>query len=430
MPSTDRPLRRLAATLFGRQARLRWAHLVLGGALVMPFFLLAEVLGDIALERRGQTVGYTLVADILSFLAALPLAAATAALVPAVRVLEGSAARVLLGGRFADMPTGDPHAPGARGRTTVWFTLHLGLGGLMSGTTLAAPPFAAVEIASPLLSRARRDSLPWVRDIPSAWGPAVGLALLVLVVVGNFASGRLLARCAPSLLGPGQAEALADQLAEAEQRALRLGERSRIARELHDSVGHALSVVTLQAGAAGRVLERDPAFVRQALAAIEESARGALEELDQVLGLLRDESADRLTRPDLGRLDQLLHSARAVGTEVRLRISGDPAALPPEVSREAYRIVQEGLTNSLRHGGRVPVALELRVGADELAVELANPATTPQPRRPGGGRGLPGIRERVAALGGTVSAGREGDQWRLLVLLPLRPPSPLPGREP
>ena len=421
-----------AALLFGRQARLRWAHLVLGGALAMPYFLLTLVLGDFIAEGPGRTAAANLPAEILCFLASLPLAAITGALVPAVRVLEGSAARVLLGGPFADMPTGDPHAAGARGRTAAWFTLHLGLGGLMSGLTLAAPPFAFAEIISPVLSAERRNSFPWLGDIPADWGPAVGVALLAVVVFGNFGAGQVLARCVAGLLGPTPAEALADQLAESEQRALRLGERNRIARELHDSVGHALSVVTLQAGAAGRVLDRDPDFVRQALTAIEESARGALEELDQVLGLLRDESAERpsrLPRPDLGRLDQLLSSARAVGTEVAVDVTGELAGLPPEVSCEAYRIVQEGLTNSLRHGGRVPVLLELRAGEGELEVEMVNPATTPQPRSPGGGRGLPGIRERVAALGGTVTAGREGDQWRLLVRLPLRPRRPsAPGK--
>lgn len=105
--------------------------------------------------------------------------------------------------------------------------------------------------------------------------------LLALIVV----AGALLSRAAPWFLGPSAAE----RIAAMESEAVKLAERNRLARELHDSVGHALSVVTLQAGAAGRVLDSDPAFAREALGAIEESARAALEDLDHVLGLLRDD---------------------------------------------------------------------------------------------------------------------------------------------
>ncbi|MEZ0070015.1 signal transduction histidine kinase [Streptacidiphilus sp. MAP12-20] len=411
----------LAAPVLGRQTLLRWAHLVLGGALAMPYFMLADVAAGIGL--RAQATGETgLVNQILAFFASLALAAASAALIPAVRVIEGSAARALLGGAFASMSTGRATAPGARARGAAWYTLHLGLGGLVSGATLAAPPFAAVVLADPLLGERRRSTLPWVRDVPVWWGPPLGLAVLLALGLAAAGSGRLLARCAPRLLGPSPAEALADRLAESEQRATRLAHRNRIARELHDSVGHALSVVTLQAGAASRVLTTDPDFARRALEAVEESARGALEELDQVLGLLREEATDRPPRrpvPDLGQLDQLLASTRAAGTEVHAEVAGDPALLPPTVSREAYRIVQEGLTNALRHGGKVPVRIVIGIGPDELEMEMTNPLSAPQPRRPGGGRGLTGLQERAAVLGGAVAAAREGDCWRLHLRLPL-----------
>ncbi|MEZ0094060.1 sensor histidine kinase [Streptacidiphilus sp. EB129] len=424
-------LRRLAASLWGRQVRLRWVHLILGGALAMPFLMLTLVVAGIATRGRATA---TLPVALLSFLAALPIAAAVAAAVPAVRVIEGNAARVLLGGPFARLRTGRATAPGARARSAAWFALHLGIGGLLSGLTLAGIPFAAVELAAPLLTPASRSTLDFVRDIPAGLGPVTALALVAAVLLGGAGSGGLLARCAPRLLGPSPAETQADELAErlaaAEDEAARLGERNRIARELHDSVGHALSVVTLQAGAAARVLDRDPEFVRRALEAMEQSARGALEELDQVLGVLREGigGASRAPLPDLTRLPELLAAARAAGTDVRAEPLPDAdrvAALPGAVSRAAYRILQEGLTNALRHGGPGPVELRLRLADGEGGLELWMSNTLAAVRRPGrssGGNGLPGMSERAAALGGTAGAGPDGEgRWLLAVRLPLPP---------
>ncbi len=482
-------LRRLAVSLWGRQARRRWAYLVLGGALVMPYLMATLVVAGLVVRSEARITAVVAV-QVLSFVAALPIAAATAAAVPAVRVLEGNAARVLLGGPFAHLPTGRATAPGARARSAAWFALHLGVGGLISGLSLAVPPFAAVALVAPMLTEGGRSQLAWVRNLPPWWGPPLGLALFAALVLAVAGSGRLLAHYAPRLLGPTPAEALADRLGErlaaAERRAARLGERNRIARELHDSVGHALSVVTLQAGAAGRVLDRDPQFARRALDAIEQSARGALEELDQVLGLLRDrdgehesgryrdgerygdgehegerygdgerydnsghngersltDPAHRAPQPDLTRLGDLLEAARAAGADLRtehLAPIARLAELPATHSRAAYRIVQEGLTNALRHGGPGPVHLALQLSSSkrELTITMSNPRTTAhRPRRTGGGHGLPGITERATALGGTAVCGPDGDgHWSLDVRLPLRPGTaptltPAPRRTP
>lgn len=235
---------------------------------------------------------------------------------------------------------------------------------------------------------------------------------------------------APVLLGP----TAADRLAAAEERAADLAVRNRLARELHDAVGHALSAVTLQAVAARRMLERDPEFVREALAAIEDTTRRTVGELDAVLGLLRDGDParpDAAPAPTLGAdLDGLLARTRAAGTTITAHQDpgpgGDWTGLPAIASREAYRIVQEGLSNALRHGtGPVDLRIRVRAGHEsghrELEIIMTNAPAAPgqgEPRTTGG-RGLTGSAERAALLGGSVEAGPYEDQWRLRAVLPL-----------
>lgn len=209
--------------------------------------------------------------------------------------------------------------------------------------------------------------------------PPLGLAGLLALNCCAAGAGALLARWAPRLLGPTPA----DRLAAAEQRAAELAVRNRLARELHDSVGHALSAVTLQASAARRVFDSDPAFVREALAAIEETTWRTVGELDSVLGLLRqgDDEAAGGAGPGLTGLDGLLSRT---GVKVSYTAAGDLAAVPELVSREAYRIVQEGLSNALRHGGAAPVALRIAVDGEEVEIVMENPMPgTAQVVRPG-----------------------------------------------
>ncbi len=423
-------IRRTAASLVGRRARLRWVYLILGGAVLMPYFFLALLLTQ-WLGSRSSLSNTSLLLQFAAFGCALPLVAATA-FFPAVRTLEIAAARVLLGGPVADLTPGPATSASTRYRSALWYVLHLATGGIISGMTLAVPPFAVYLAVLPFLSGQPdvADGL-WFTEPYDVLAPFAGVAMLAALVAVAAGCGALLARLAPVLLGPSPA----DRLAALERRAAGLAERNRLARELHDSVGHALSVVTLQASAAGRVMDRDPEFVRRALAAIEESTRTALDDLDHVLGLLREDRADApsSTAPQatLIHLDRLLDRARDTGVEVHAAVTGDPVRLPPVVSREAYRIVQEGLTNALRHAGAVPVQLRIDVRPDLLVLELTNPVRPDghgdevdqvgpaDPRRSSGGRGLPGIAERVAILGGRAHTGVVDGQWRILVEVPL-----------
>jgi len=216
--------------------------------------------------------------------------------------------------------------------------------------------------------------------------------------------------------------AAAERLATQQARTERLLERTRLAAELHDSIGHALTVTLLQAGAAREVADRDPAFVAGALAAIQDSARHAAVDLERVLGLLR-ETAQPPAAPTLVDLDRLVQSAEAAGARVDVQVSGPVADLPPVLSREGYRILQEALTNALRHAGPVPVQLHVDVGAESLTLGVRNPTPAALPATAGTGSGVRGLRERAAVLGGTAEAGRVEEGWRVAVRLPLARPA-------
>ncbi|MFI8933074.1 sensor histidine kinase [Streptomyces sp. NPDC053474] len=424
-------MRRLGSALFGRRARRRWIHLVLGGAVAMPYVFVGSILSG-PLFGDDRFFG-SFAAQLLAFALGLPLAAITA-LFPLTRPMSVAAVRALCAVPDEALADGPPRTRQERGRTVLWFTLHLGLGGIISGMTLALVPFATFLLVLPVFV-GLRDSwlgLPDALHVPWTLGlaPVVG-ALSLLALAGCAAGcGVLLARWAPLLLGPTPA----DRLAAAEQRAADLAVRNRLARELHDSVGHALSAVTLQASAARRVLDHDPEFVREALAAIEDTTRRTVGELDAVLGVLRegDQRASTAPAPTLAAdLDGLLRRTRAGGLRVKAAVDLGPGgadALPPMVSREAYRIVQEALSNALKHGG-ADTAVTLRITRDDTGLDLSaeNPLPSAPPDtaadRPGGGHGLRGIADRARLLGGTTAAGPEAGVWRLRVRLPLRPPA-------
>ncbi|MBB4950317.1 signal transduction histidine kinase [Kitasatospora gansuensis] len=397
------------SALIGRRAALRWVHLVLGGALLMPYWMLSLVL--LSSQTGDRSPQENVLLQFAALALALPMAAVTA-LVPMVRVLESTAARALGLGGATELATTPSQSWAARRRTAAWYVQHLLLGGIVAGVSLSVPPAVVTVLFFP--SERLLDLWFGGARIPL---PLLALGLAVLPVLGNAAAGAWLARTAPALLGPTPAE----KLAAAERRSLELAQRNRLARELHDSVGHALSAVGIQAAAAGRVLASSPEFVAEALAAIEETARIAVAELDTVLGLLReDQPADPATGPTLAELDTLLRQLELAGVPVETRSGPGLTALPGEVSRAAYRIVQEGLTNVLRHAGQVPAALRLELTGGVLELELSNPVGADRPSRPGGGRGLRGMAERAAVLNGECQAGPTGDgRWRLAARLPI-----------
>ncbi len=184
-------------------------------------------------------------------------------------------------------------------------------------------------------------------------------------------------------------------------------ERVRIARELHDVVAHAISVIVLQARGGRRVLHSDPGEAREALDAIERAGEQALTEMRRLLGLLRDgdEELALAPQPSLARIDDLAASLTETGLPVEVRVEGTPVNLPPGIDVTAYRIVQEALTNTLKHAGpaRASVVVRYEPGAVELEVLDDGPGAA---GGNGSGHGLAGIGERVAVYGGELASGR------------------------
>jgi signal transduction histidine kinase len=196
-------------------------------------------------------------------------------------------------------------------------------------------------------------------------------------------------------------------------------ERTRIARELHDEIAHAMSVIAVQADAAEGALARDPALVERPLLAIRDTAREALADMRRVLGGLRSgEQAQLAPEPGLARLGSLLEQTRATGLEVDLRVEGEPVPLPPSLDLAAYRVLQEGLTNVRKHAAARRVEVVVRYGRDAVAVEVSDDGSGAGAGG-GTGRGLAGIRERVSLLGGEFVAGPRARGFALRVTLPL-----------
>jgi signal transduction histidine kinase len=204
-------------------------------------------------------------------------------------------------------------------------------------------------------------------------------------------------------------------------------ERSRIAREMHDVVAHSLTVVVTLAEAAAVTAEADPAAAREAMGQVARTGRTALDEMRRLLGVLRADPGDaggiRAPVPGLHRLDELVDDARAAGLPVRLTISGAARPLPSTVDATAYRVVQESLTNALRHAvDPTGVRVVLRWREDALLVEVSDDGRAGAPRGTGG-HGLAGMRERLALFGGSLTSGPgPAGGWTVSALLPAEQP--------
>jgi signal transduction histidine kinase len=199
-------------------------------------------------------------------------------------------------------------------------------------------------------------------------------------------------------------------------------ERSRIARELHDIVAHAVSVMVLQVGAVRHKLPQTLHDEHAALKSVEHAGRTALTEMRRLLGAMRDDDEElALTpQPGLGGLDSLLDEVGRAGLPVRLKVDGEPFPLPAAIDLAAYRIIQEGLTNTLKHAHASHADLLVRYGTDELAIEVHDDGNG-KSASDGMGHGLIGVRERVNIHGGTMKAGTATDGGFLLATsLPLK----------
>ena len=321
-------------------------------------------------------------------------------------------------GRAAAMiATGSLAAVGVlfRRRFPLWLLGAATLDGVVGGEVSVALPFAAYAVTrygptgrirwialtgSGLLALA-----PWTIG---SYTEAINHVLIVVVLLVLPAVLGLWVRTRAELLTALRERA---ERAEAEQqlraREAVLAERARITREMHDVVGHRVSLMVLQAGAIDMAAD-DPDRVRRLADQLQDAGRRSLEELRQLLGMLQedpDEDAPLAPQPGLGDVEELVGDSRRAGLDVTLTRCGTSRELDPTIGRTAYRVVQEALTNAGKHapGGPVTVTLDLR--AAELAVTVTNRAATRPPTAlPSGGFGLIGLRERVRTVGGTLRA--------------------------
>jgi len=271
-----------------------------------------------------------------------------------------------------------------------------------------------------------------IAQVPERYTPL--LVLLPTVALGNMMRmWRQRARDSAERLRLAQAAQEAET-----SRALQT-ERARIASELHDVVTHNVSVMVVQAGAARQVLDSSPADARAALHAIEASGQAAMTELRHLLGLLApaepvglgkpaepvaalEDGGALRPQPGLAEVSALVARVRAAGLPVSLTVTGTPRELPQGLDLAAYRVIQEALTNVIKHADRAPTAVRIEYRAHDLLADVANqaPAASPASRDGGHGRGLIGLRERVAVYGGTLDAGpRPGGGWRVRAAIPL-----------
>src|SRR6266540_247468 len=244
--------------------------------------------------------------------------------------------------------------------------------------------------------------------------------LFPLVVFGGaWVAGRLVRQRQLYADAVEQRLAALEREREANARAGAAEERARIARELHDLLSHSVSVMVVQAAAERSALGSERAAPGEALEAIERTGRQALAEMRRLFALLRsDAPAERAPQPTLDELDRLVGKVREAGLPVELRIQGEPGVLPPDVALCAYRIVQEALTNVLKHAGPATASVVVRYGCDALELEVADDGRGALDSDPG--HGLAGMRERIALYGGELAAGtRNGGGFVVRARIPV-----------
>ncbi|GIG88641.1 sensor histidine kinase [Plantactinospora endophytica] len=284
------------------------------------------------------------------------------------------------------------------------------------------PALASLPVAAFIYTQLREPAVPTVPD------SAVPFLILIPIVLAANGLRRWKRRADEDR---ARLSTLEQEQAEALRRAAE-HERARIARELHDVVTHNVSVMVIQAGAARKVMRADPDQAQQALLSVEAGGRAAMAELRHVMGLLTMDSdgddpaaTSGLTpQPGLDRLEALVRRVRDTGIPVELTVTGEPRPLLRGVELTAYRVVQEALTNTVKHASGATARVLVEYGTDELRVEATDTGGSPGvSAASGAGHGLIGLRERLAVYGGTLEAGRRlSGGYRVTARIPLEAP--------
>jgi signal transduction histidine kinase len=303
----------------------------------------------------------------------------------------------------------------ACGAGTIGLALTVGVGDMPLGQLVATYTFAALS------------SGPW--RLAASIATAAGVLGTHLALGGKLTELPITTALfvAAYALGTGN-RARRDRIALLEERARRQAEehesaaareRARIAREMHDIVAHSISLIAVQAEAGPVLVRADPDRAVRVFDTIGGTARETLTQLRRTLGLLRGEAASRAPQPDLDGLPALADSAREAGLAVTVEQRGEPRALPPDLGLTAYRVVQESLTNVVRHAAASQVWISLNWAGDRLGVEVRDDGKGPG--APNGGHGISGMRERVSAFGGELDTGHgpDGTGFRVVATLPV-----------
>jgi signal transduction histidine kinase len=340
---------------------------------------------------------------VLSALASLPLAVRRRAPL-AVFAVTALASAALFG---LEEPAGPPLGP-----TLALYWLAAAGEETRARSRLTLAVVVALTVVHLTASGLGRDSIPDVE-----------IALAVLVWGGAWLAGDRTRLRRERMAELEERAARAEREAERERRLAAAEERARIARDLHDSAGHAINVILVHAGLGRLLTDRDPARAREAFETIEAVARDTVGEIDDLVRVLREDAPhdrdDVEPPPGLAALEALVAQHRAAGMKVTTTVSGDRRALAPAVDRGAYRILQEALTNAARHGDG-SARVEVAFGESALDLRVANALRNgDRVATEGGGHGIIGMRERAALLGGSVDVGARGGHFRMHARLPL-----------
>lgn len=280
---------------------------------------------------------------------------------------------------------------------------------------------AAAYVRRPLVSLIAITAVAGAAAAQGGGWPDVGARLAPFGILGTIWAAVTVIRQRDDRANQWRSRAQELQRLQELERELTLREeRRRIARELHDIVTHAVSVMTLQTGAARRLASRDLTRATEILEAVEGEGREALNELRDLLGLLTaDDDAPLAPQPSIAELRALIQRLAATGFDVSLTTQGEQPTVPPGIDLAVYRIVQEALTNSMRHANGAPTRVTLRFTPDTVEADIIDEGTPAQTRSPVFGHGLIGMRERASLYGGTMEAIATSTGFTVHVRLPL-----------